>query len=150
MTLANTLRKKLADHTNEIDHQGWHVTLRPEAQDGLSCSLWDVDLARAGAAAGGDPRAWAERISRKVTGLLEPLKLVEVDAGKQVALLRSADPTPQDPGLEYHEVELHGTAKATVRRFRGYHEAGRKREQIPFAVTYEALGLLINGITAEK
>src|SRR5579864_7978202 len=126
MTLENKLRTKLGeryalDHSppNVVQHEGWTVSLRPEAQDALSAQLWDVTLQRdpvcqPGKAdlQNGDPRAWAERISRKATGLLEPLKLVEVDAGQQVALLRSAEPTPKDPGVDYHEIELHGTHQA--------------------------------------
>jgi len=148
------LRKKLAEPPvagsagTVLPYDGWNVALRPDAQDALSCALWDVTVERPSWGRVGDPHAWGEQICRKVTGLLEPLKLVEVDAGKQIALLRSAEPTPHDSGLDYHEVELHGTNRATVRRFRGFHEAGKKREQIPFAVTYEALAQLIGGITA--
>ena len=155
MTLENMLRKKLAEAPVAgsagavLPYDGWNVILRPDAQDTLSCSLWDVIMERPAWGRDGDPRAWAEQICRKATGLLEPLKLVEIDAGKRIALLRSAEPTPRDPGLEYHEVELHGTNRATVRRFRGFQEAGRKREQIPFTVTYEALAQLVRGITAE-
>jgi hypothetical protein len=157
MTLANTLQKKLGEHHSAdhpaphvIRHQGWNVSLRPEAIDTLGCQLWDVTFQREVPQAAGDPRAWAERISRKVTGLLEPLKLVELDAGQNVALVRSAEPTPGSPGLDYHEIELHGTNRAIVRRFRGFQEVGRKREHIPFTVTYDALAKVVDGITAEK
>jgi hypothetical protein len=157
MTLANTLQKKLAEHhtpdqpaPHVIQHQGWNVSLRPEAIDTLGCRLWDITFQRETPQAACDPRAWAERISRKVTGLLEPLRLVEVDAGKKVALLRSAEPTPGNPGLDYHEIELHGTNRAIVRRFRGFPEVGRKREHIPFTVTYDAVAKVVDGITAEK
>src|SRR6266404_7045397 len=120
MTLENMLRKKLAEPPvagsagTVLPYDGWNVALRPDAQDALSCSLWDVTLERNGdgVRADADPQAWAEQICRKVTGLLEPLKLVEVDAGKQIALLRSAEATPHDAGLDYHEVELHGTNRA--------------------------------------
>jgi hypothetical protein len=160
MTLENMLRTKLAEHSydledpsgssrNTIRHDGWKVVFRPESRDVLGCSLQDVNLERVSGQAAGDTRTWAERVCRKVTGLLEPLKVVEIDAGNQVALLRSAEPTPNDSGLDYHEVELHGTAHAVVRRYRGFHEAGKKREQIPFTVTYEALAQLVRGITAE-
>ncbi len=155
MTLENMLRKKLADPPAGqtevvVAHQGWNVALHPAAQDSLSCSLNDATFRRAGAPVDGDPRPWAERLSRTVTGLLEPLKLIEVDAPRKVALLRSAVPTPSDPGVNYYEVELHGTAQASVRRFRGYQEPGRKREQIPFPVTYEALAKLVGDVTADS
>jgi hypothetical protein len=160
MTLENILRKKLAEYSydledpsggsrNTIAHEGWKVVFRPETRGAVGCALLDVTLDRTSGPAGGDTRAWAERVCRKVTGLLEPLKVVEIDAGNQIALLRSAEPTPSDSGLDYHEVELHGTAHAVARRYRGFHEAGKKREQIPFTVTYEALAQLVRGITAE-
>jgi hypothetical protein len=154
MTLENTLRKKLAEPPESgteavLAHQGWNVALVPVAHDTLSCSLSDVRLQR-DASADGDPRPWAERISRTVTGLLEPLRLIEVDAPRRIALLRSTAPTPHDPGLDYYEVELHGIARASLRRFRGFQEAGQRREQIPFTVTYEALAKLIGDFTAEK
>jgi hypothetical protein len=160
MTLANMLRKKLAEHSYDLDdpsgssrntitHDGWKVVFQPETRGAVGCSLLDVTLDRASGQPVGDTRAWAERVCRKVTGLLEPLKVVEIDAGKQVALLRSAEPTPNETGLDYHEIELHSTAHAVVRRYRGFHEVGKKREQIPFTVTFEALAQLVQGITAE-
>src|SRR5205085_54179 len=100
--------------------------------------------------ADGDPRPWAERISRTVTGLLEPLRLIEVDAPQRIALLRSTAPTPHAPGGDYYEGDQPRTAEASVRRVRGYQEAGHKREQVPFTVTYEALAKLIGDFTAEK
>jgi hypothetical protein len=155
MTLENTLRKKLAEPaTGEpevvIAHQGWTVSLRPQARDTLSSSLDEVRLEHAGAPRDGEPRPWAERISRTVTGLLEPLKLIEVDAPQHIALLRSAAPAANDSGLRYYEVELHGTARATVRRYRAYQEPGHKRERVPFTLTHEALAKLIGDMTAEK
>ncbi len=154
MTLENMLRKKLAEPPESgtevaLVHQGWNVALKPAAHDTLSCALNEVNLRR-DAGADGDPRPWAERVSRTVTGLLEPLRLIEVDAPQRLALLRSAAPTPHDPGLDYYEVELHGTASARLRRFRGFQELGHKREQVPFTVTYEALAKLIGDFTAES
>jgi hypothetical protein len=156
MTLENTLRKKLTEPPPEnggpvvISHQGWNVSLRPESSDAIGTSLRELSVEREGAAPAGDVRAWGERISRKVTGLLEPLAVHEVDTPRQVAILRSATPTPQDPGLHYTEVELHGTAKATVRRFRGFQDVGHPREPIPFTLTHEGLGKMIGDLTADK
>jgi hypothetical protein len=159
MTLANTLRTKLAEFSYDLHdpsgssrdtlvYEGWKVVFRPETRGAVGCALQDVTLDRVSGQPVGDTRAWAERVSRKVTGLLEPLKVVEIDAGRQVALVRSAAPTPNEAGLDYQEIELHGTAHAVVRRYRGFREAGKNREQIPFAVTFEALAQLIGGITA--
>jgi hypothetical protein len=155
MTLENMLRKKLADApagTAEvvINEPGWTVALRPEAHDTLGCALHQVSVQRDPQSSHGDPRAWGERLSRTATGLLEPLKLLEVDAGQNVAILRSAAPRPLDNALEYYEVHLQGSHRADVRRFRGFHEAGQKRMPVPFTVTYEALAKLIGDITADR
>jgi hypothetical protein len=153
MTLENMLRKKLGEPPAAAEVvvalQGWKVALHPAAQDSLSCSLNDVTFEREAPAGSDDPRPWAERVSRNVTGLLEPLKVLEVDAPRRTALLRSAAPTQADPGLQYYEMELQGTTKASIRRFRGFTEAGHKREQIPFGVTYEALAKFIGDVTAQ-
>jgi hypothetical protein len=154
MTLEN-IRKKLADAPTGaaevvVSEPGWTVSLRPEAHDTLGCALHQLTAQRDPASDGGDPRPWAERLSRTVTGLLEPLKLLEVDAGKNVALMRSAAPRQLDNALEYYEVELHGNQRADVRRFRGCHEAGHKRTAVPFTVTYEALAKLVDDITSDS
>ena len=47
-----------------------------EAIETLSCQLWDVILQHGDAGSRQRPARWAERISRKVTDLLEPLKLI--------------------------------------------------------------------------
>jgi hypothetical protein len=155
MTLENMLRKKLAEPGAAppeavLSHRGWTVTIQPEAQDSLSCAVKELTLQRAEPVAGGDVRAWAERIAGRVTGLLEPLKIHEVDAGRHVALLRSAAPTQRDPGLHYYEVELHGTDRAAVRRYRGFREAGHKREQTSFVLPYETLAKLIDDCIADR
>jgi hypothetical protein len=154
MTLENTLKKRLADPPPKdggptvIPHNGWNVSIRPEASDAIGASLHELSVERDTAPASGDVHAWADRVSRKVTGLLEPLVLHELDKTQEVAILRSATPTPKDPGVHYTEVELQGTSKATVHRYRGYHEAGHKREQIPFTLTHEGLAKMIDDITS--
>jgi hypothetical protein len=81
-----------------------------------------------------------------VTGLLEPLKLLEVDETQQEALLRSNTPTKKGEQLAYYEVHLFGTHRATVRRFQARHgESGR--EQVAYALTHEVLAKLAGDIT---
>src|SRR5437763_15785177 len=112
MTLENTLRKRLADPPPEgggptvIAHNGWNVSLHPEASDAIGASLHELSAERTGPPSAGDVRSWADRVTRKATGLLEPLALHELDAAKGVAILRSATPTPKDVGVHYTEVEL--------------------------------------------
>src|SRR5438477_6056364 len=98
MTLENKLLKRLAEappagerHELTVSEGAWTAHLTFDRRDELSGRLWEVALHRQGAG-GGDIQAWADRIARRVTGLLESLKVVEVDGLKQEALLRSATP----------------------------------------------------------
>jgi len=155
MTLENTLKTKLADprppgqDSVAVPHGNWTVSVAPQQNDAIGCSVNDLTIERA-APLPGDQKAWAERIAKKATGLLEPLKLLEVDAGRQTTVLRSAEPTPKETGVHYYEVQLNGMTKANVRRYEGHTEPSQKREQVPFTLTYEGLAKLIGDVTDEK
>lgn len=155
MTLENTLRTSLAEqatagrHAVTLDHAGWSVALSVERGDALSGLLWQIELRR-DTPLPGDVRAWADRVARKVSGLLESLKVIEIDLGQKQALLRSDTPTPRDAAVQYYEVRLHGTSAAQVRRLQGHPHTGDKSVQVAFALTYETLAKLIDDVTAEK
>jgi len=153
MTLENIVLRKLAETTpsSERHHvlvtEGpWTVTVTADRRDDLSSRVWVVDLERR-APMTGNVVAWADRVAKKVSGLMESLKVVEVDAAKHEALLRSSQPTQKGEDLFYYEVRLRGTARASVRRFQGAH--GKGREQIAFAATNEAIAKLVADIAAE-
>ena len=155
MTLESTLRTRIADlpsapgrHTLTVQEQAWTVALTLDSHDRLGCLLWDLTVRR-DAPLPGSPTDWAARIAGRVTGLLESLKLHEVDAARQQTLLRSATPTARDNGVQYYEVVLQGTAEATLRRHQGYHQP-HPREQVAFALTYESLAKLVADLTSEK
>ena len=100
MTLESTLRTGIAElpagrSTFSAGHGPWQVRLSVERRDGLGCLLWDVSLRRDTPAAA-DAKVWAEQLAQRVTGLLEPLKLHEADAGRQLTLLRSTAPTARE------------------------------------------------------
>src|SRR6516162_8025734 len=70
---------------------GWTVHLTADRADTLSCLVWELTLSRTGAAPEGlTLKGWAEGVAGRATGLLEPLKLLEVDEARNEALLRSA------------------------------------------------------------
>jgi hypothetical protein len=129
---------------------GWTATITAERCDELSCLAWELSLQRNTTAAAMDLRAWADRAVSRVTGLLEPLKVVEVDSARQEAQLRSQAPTQRDDQRFYYEVLLKGAGLATVRRFRASQPAGPHREQVCFALTHEVLAKLAADLTAEK
>ena len=160
MTLARTVLQKLSEWkpdatgrqvlTTRDEGQGWSAILQLDRCDGLSCLAWDLALRRTGPAPAGSLRARAERIAAQVTGLMEPLRVHEVDLARDEAQLRSRAPVVRDDHVLYYEILLKGTGQATVRRYQASPEPGSKRSQVAFALTLEALGKLIDDLTAEK
>ena len=74
---------------------GWTVAVTADAADTVGCRLTELAVARAApakAASAADLKRWAGRIVDRATGLLEPLKLIEVDAARSEAVLRSETP----------------------------------------------------------
>lgn len=160
MTLENTLLEKLAEwhppagrHTLTVPDEsgGWSVSITADRSDVLGCLAWEVNLRRTNAAPAGETlRGWADRSAARVVGLLEPLKVHEIDAERNEALLRSTAPAQRDEKLYYYEVQLHGTAAARVRRYQASHHTGAHREQVAFALTHEALAKVAGDLTAAK
>ncbi len=156
MTLAETLLGKLSEWqpagegrhslTTAIPAAGWTVTLTSDKNDSLSTLAWEVSLTRTGdAPTGVTLRQWADLIAARASGLLEPLKLYEVDESNQEAVLRSVAPSPKGEFLRYTEIRLTGLGQARVRRYQSSHANG-KREQISFVLTHEALAKLAEDI----
>ena len=98
MTLESTLRQQLSNTKSGGFHfhaGGWSVALAVEKKDSLSCALTELALER-NAPIPEEMQAWAARLAERVTGLLEPLGLIEVDRPLGKAMLRSATPTVRD------------------------------------------------------
>jgi hypothetical protein len=129
---------------------GWAASVTADAADLVGCRLWEVSLRRTGGQEppAGDLKARAEAVAGRVTGLLEPLQLIEVDASRGVALLRSATPTVRDETPFYYEVLLHAGGAADVRRYEGPHGEGTRRQQVAYTLTHEVLAKLIADLTA--
>lgn len=125
---------------------GWTVRCLADQVDSLSCLAWQLELARMTDPPPGLTLAsWAASIAGRVTGLLEPLKVHEIDSAAGVALLRSVAPARKGEDLAYYELRLDGLTTATVRRY-GAYKARPGRRQVPFAVTHEALAKLVGDI----
>jgi hypothetical protein len=161
MTLENTLLQKLSEWRPAAGRQqltvpdaatGWAVLLTADRNDVLGCLVWDLTVRRnsAPAARAEDVRAWAERLARRVTGLTEPLKVLEVDETRLEAILRSESPSQRGEQRLYHEVFLKGTSEATLRRYQAPREGAARREQTAFPLTHEVLVKLAGDLTAEK
>ena len=153
MTRAEALQARLANWrpSGEGRHSwseafpdaGWTVHLAADHNDVVGALVWELTLARTAAAPDGlGLKDWAGQIADRVSGLMEDLKLLEVDDARQEAVLRSDDPTRKGDLALYFEVRLYGLAKAVVRRFQADTAAGTRREQITFPITHEALAKL--------
>jgi hypothetical protein len=154
MTLANTVRQKLsetpaADSRHEFTVAGeagdWSLYLTAERRDAWTTVVWEMSLRRA--VGGGGVAAWAQRIAQETSGLLECLRVIEVDDPHNQALVRSDPPTERAGKIFYYEVVLEGTSSALVRRFEGTHEAGT-RAQVPFVLTNEVLAKWVGDLAA--
>jgi len=117
------------------------LSLIADQNERLACRVWELTLTRQDAPT--DLKAWAARTCECVTGLLEPLQIVEVDAERQIAQVRSDDPSKRGENVAYYEMLLKGTKEIVVRRFEADAKGGRKREQVGFALTHEALAKLV-------
>jgi hypothetical protein len=92
----------------------------------------------------------AEQLASRITGLLEPLRLIEVDDTRSVAQLRSQNPLTRDDERFYYEVMLQGDGTTQLRRFQAVPaprtDAG-KRQQVAFTLTHEALAKFVADLT---
>ncbi|MBL8795658.1 MAG: hypothetical protein JNM56_17265 [Planctomycetia bacterium] len=148
MTPSEVLLRKLSDWqpgagrhilTAADEQAGWSIGLTTERADTTGCQVWELTVRRAAPA---DLSAWAASLALRATGLLEPLGVHEVDAGRGEALLRSRQPTARGEQLHYYEVLLQSTGQTAIRRYQASHELGQHRKQVAFALTHEALAKL--------
>jgi hypothetical protein len=150
MTLNDTLLQKLADWHPAPGRQtlavadeaaGWSVVLAAEQNDRLGCLVWELTLRLDRPPA---PLAdWAATVADRVTGLLEPLRVVEVDPERGAAQLRSDEPSRRADRPVYYELLLERPAQATLRRYQGGGPAGERREQVAFALTHEVVAKVV-------
>ena len=158
MTLANIIRQKLAEakpvsdrHELLFTGEGcpWTVHLTADRRDEWSTVVWEFSIRR-GSEFGGDLTDWADRVVKGTVGVLDPIKVVEIDRERNEALLRTANPQLVDGKLLYHELVLHGASSALIRRFQAARETGSMRLQVPFALTNESLAKLAGDVALEK
>ena len=92
-------------------------------------------------------KAWGDRLALKLTYLMEPLIVLEVDAEGGQAELRSEAPTQREGRRTYYELRLNRSAALKLGRI-CYDESTRKRENIPCQLTREALERLADDLAA--
>ena len=158
MTLTESLLPKLSDWlpagggrhswSESFPAAGWTVGITADKADSLSCLVWELALTRtAEAPTSLSLKSWAAMIAERVSGLLEPLAIYEVDEARNEAILRSEEPSRKGEALAYYEVRLVGLSCATVRRFASTRTTPG-RTQVAFAITHETLAKLAGDIAA--
>src|SRR5262245_7117628 len=161
MTLAETLLQRLADWrpAGEGRHAasfalpecGWIVRLTAERVDTVGCLLTEVEATRAESVAD-DPaalEAHAKRAAARATGLLEPLRLIEIDRVRNIALLRSGTPSTKANAVLYYEVKFEGLNRVIVRRYQSLKATPARTEPVAFALTHEALAKVVDDLVRE-
>ncbi len=92
-------------------------------------------------------KEWGDRLSSRVTYLMEPLKVLEIDAGGGEVQIRSQSPTPRAEQRGYYEVRLFRQGSLRMERF-AYDATTRERRQTPCQLTREVLERLVDDIAA--
>ena len=92
-------------------------------------------------------RAWGDRLAARVTYLMEPLVVLEVDAEAGVADLRSQVPTPRGDQRSFYEVSLHQKGNLLLRRI-SFDETTRRRQTVDCQMTLEVLERLVDDLVA--
>ena len=157
MTLAEALQQKLSDlpphagpapapHAVPLDG-GVTVELSAKRLDTIAAEHQQIRVTRpAGAESVGE---WAGAIAARVRGLREDLKVIEVDATIDQAILRSEEPAARGGVRSYYEVHLKGNDTATVARYQADRDAGTPREAVGFPLTHEVTAQLVSDIVGE-
>jgi len=154
MTLENLLLRSLdkwrpasrASHTVDHPESGWRVTLDAALVDTVGVQLHGLRVARLHPLESTlSLRDRAEAIARRVSGLLEPLRLIEVDEGRGVAQLRSDAPAVRDAARRYYELLRRADGATDLAR---YEALDGPRQAVPFTLTHEALAKLVRDLAA--
>jgi hypothetical protein len=92
-------------------------------------------------------RAWADRLAARVTYLMEPLVVVELDPVAGEAELRSQSPTARGDLNAYYEIRLNTSGVLRLSRV-VFDAATRRRRPAPCQLTREVLERLTDDLVA--
>lgn len=153
MSLDALLLEKLASWratsgraTLEATEDGCIAAVAVECVDVIGCRMWELSLRPAAATRATELKTRAEQLCQRITGIMEPLRLVEIDTLGNVALLRSEQPGLVGEDRFYYEVHLHGDGGSVVRRYRTPQADQPRRQQVAFTLTHEALAKLVRDL----
>ena len=127
----------------------WSASVTADAVDVVGCRLWEVSLGRNGEAPQlDDLNTRAAAVAGRVSGLMEQLRVIEVDAPCRVALLRSESLSRRGNVASYYELLLHADGTAVLRRYEAPHDEETRRKQVAYSLTHESLAKLVADLAA--
>ena len=108
-----------------------------DAVDAIGCAFEELAL-ETPALRGADTdrlAQTAQHLARRITYLLEPLRILEVDDRARIVQMRSVPPSTKGTARAYYEVLVREGGAVSVRRFEAH--PGKPRRQVPAQVTRE-------------
>ncbi len=91
--------------------------------------------------------AWGECLAARVTYLLEPLKVLEIDSGGGEVQIRSKAPTNRAEQRSFYEVRLYKQGVLRLERY-AVDDSSRQRRRTPCQFTREVVERLADDIAA--
>jgi hypothetical protein len=155
MTLDELLLPKLAEWkpkdgaaTLEVTdpQSGWTIALTATCVEQIGSRLTQLTLSRV-TPVSGNLAERAGAICQRVTGLLESLRVIEIDAEHGRALIRSQEPSRQNQLRSYYEMTLRADGGCTMQRYQAFAGVGQHRQAVPFDLTHDVLGKLVRDLT---
>ena len=113
---------------------------------GVSFKRFDYQSSNLAAATVDSLKSLSAKIQQRLTYLLEPISLLEVDAESVSIQMRSSPPQVGDDGRSYYELLVRRGGEVTLRRY--HTAAGQPRQIVPANVTREVLARLADDFVA--
>ncbi len=137
--------------TVSIDDGPNRVTLHLTALDAVGLAFSSLEFATTSRAEWSSDalNEWGTRLSSRITYLMEPLKVLEIDAGGGEVQLRSQNPTARNAERGYYEMRLFRQGMLRMQRFT-FDEATRQRRPSACQLTREVLERLAEDIVASS
>ncbi|CAN5915604.1 hypothetical protein BH23PLA1_BH23PLA1_29360 [soil metagenome] len=90
-------------------------------------------------------KSWGDRLTARLTYLMEPLAVLEADADSGEVILRSQSPTPRADRRSFYEVRLDRSGTLQLQRF-AFDNDTRRRQAIPCQLSREVLDRLADDL----
>lgn len=118
------------------------------AVDAIGCSFQTLALTTDKLASAGlaELKTISDRLTTKLTYLLEPIGVVEADADRCCVQLRSSPPQKGEDGTSYYELLVRRGGDISLSRYSK--KPGQLRQIVPANITREVLGRLANDFAA--